>query len=379
MTAPDGRLIIDPFGGPGGWAEGLLPLGLSEIGVELDRWACATRRAAGHRVVRADVTHFPVEHLTGRVDGLVMSPPCQAFSLAGNGEGRDHTDLFVADIVRGQFGCRTPPHGRLGAEVLEVGRWVETIRPRWVACEQVPPVLPIWQAYAHRWRGLHGWSTWAGVLQAADFGVPQTRQRAFLIARTDGRPARPPEPTHAKHPGASLFGELRPWVSMAEALGWDGEDQPARTVAGYRTPRWLYPDRDGTHGRVVNRWSLNRRQQSDGVPVRNVPLNEPAPTLTAIAGAKSQWVWERPATTVCGDPRLSFPGHHDEEHRGLSPENGSVRLTLPEALILQGFRPDYPVQGNKTQQFRQVGDAVPPPLAAAVVGALVGVRAEAAA
>src|SRR5690606_30204082 len=125
--------------------------------------------------------------------------------------------------------------------VLEVGRWVETIRPRWVACEQVPPVLPVWNAYADRWRHRFGWSAWAGVLNAADYGVPQTRRRAFLIARTDGSPVLPPEPTHCKGGALTMFGGLAPWVTMADALGWSD-------IAGSRS-QWVFREIQG-HGAV---------------------------------------------------------------------------------------------------------------------------------
>jgi DNA (cytosine-5)-methyltransferase 1 len=56
-----------------------------------------------------------------------------------------------------------------------------------------------------------------------------------------------------------------------------------------------------------------------------------------------------------------------------------VRLTITEALILQSFRPDYPLQGSRTAQFRQVGDAVPPLLAAHVLSAVTGQALEVAA
>lgn len=378
-------MIVDPFAGPGGWSEGLRTLGLADVGIELDPAACATRVAAGHRTIRADVTRMPIGHLAGRVEGVILSPPCQAFSSAGKGDGRAELARLRGAIDRGHWSAPFP-----GAEVLEVGRWAEALRPTWIACEQVPPVLPLWRAYADRWRALYGWSCWAGLLCAADYGVPQTRTRAFLLARTDG-PVRPPAPTHAKGGAATLLGDLTPWVSMASALGWDGEDQPARTLCGDRSPRWLYPDPDGTHGRTVLRAGAlaNSTVRTINEPAPTVlgswdngdsiPTDEPAPTLTGIAGAKSQWIWERPATTVCGDPRLSFPGHHDEDHRGLSADEGSVKLTLAQALVLQSFRPDYPVAGNKTKAFEQVGNAVPPLMAAHVIATITGRAVEAAA
>jgi DNA (cytosine-5)-methyltransferase 1 len=378
-------VIVNPYGGPGGWDVGLQEIGLDCVGIELDTAACLTRAAAGHRTIRADVAAFPLDHLVGLVEGAILSPPCQAFSTAGKGAGRDVLPDLADAIRRGDWGW-SHDDDRV-RHVLEVGRWAETLRPRWVACEQVPPVLPLWRAYADRWRHLYGWSTWAGVLNAADYGVPQTRRRAFLIARTDGQPATPPAPTHCQGGALTLDGELAPWITMADALGWSDEDTPARTLAGNRSPRWLYPDSDGTHGRV-----LDRRQQSDGEPVRLVDCDtEPAPTLTGIAGAKSQWVFRQPATTVAGDPRITARCHHDEgsqgaravtveqamtgDYDGTSP----IRLTIRDALILQGFPADYPVQGTRTKQFEQVGNAVPPPLAAAVIGALTGVTARQAA
>lgn len=332
-------MILGPYGGPGGWAEAMRMLGLAEVGVELDPAPCATRTAAGHQTIRADVATFPLDHLTGQVEGLTLSPPCTTFSAAGKGEGRVQLARLVAAVHAGAWDAVDPTRAAGYGHVLEVGRWVETLRPAWVACEQVPEVLPVWRAYAERWRA-QGWSAWAGVLCAADYGVPQERYRAFLIARRVGGRAAPPAPTHAEHPD-TLFGVMPRWVTMASALGW----------------------------RRPGPWVLNRRQQTDGVPVRLIPLDEPAPTLTGVAGAKGQWVWERPATTIVGDGRVFGP------HSGSAGEpqsSNSIPITLAEALILQGFDPDYPAQGNKGQQHQQVGNACPPPLAAHVIAAATG-------
>src|SRR5690606_31200005 len=275
-------IIVDLYAGPGGWSEGLRALGLADIGWEIDEAACATRAAAGHKTIRADVAGWPLDQLVGRVDGIIASPPCQAFSTAGKGTGRQVLDELVDAVARGDWGW-SHDDDRV-RHVLEVGRWVETIRPRWVACEQVPPVLPVWAAYADRLRHRFGWSTWAGVLNAADWGVPQTRRRAFLIARTDGANVAPPEPTHAPQP--SMFGQ-EPWTSWGHALG----------LAGV----------------------IDRRQQRDGEPVRLVPHTEPSPTLDSQVGGK--WV-------------LRYGDRAGTE---------TIRLTTRDALILQGFPPDYPV------------------------------------
>lgn len=403
-------MIVDLFAGPGGWSEGLRQLGLSDVGMELDRWACATRAAAGHTTIRADLSAYPVEAFAGRVEGLIASPPCQDFSRAGKRAG-----------ING-------PSGRL---VTEVMRWACALRPMWIACEQVPDVLPIWREYAWRLQQL-GYSTWAGLLNAADYGVPQTRQRAFLLAHRE-RIAAPPEPTHCRGgcEAGLLVPELLPWMSMAEALGWGmnarpstpvlcsastpliggsgslailrneqhagrwvpGSDRPAKTIAGNRSPHWAYP------GNETTGWTLhtNRDQRPNG-DRQTVAVDRPAPTLTAKAGTQP-WVFvngNQPRAARRGPhepaPTIAF-GHNAERvewcYREPSPTivsgsnrsstelpngspGGSVRVSIVEAAILQGFRPDYPWQGTKTAQFSQVGNAVPPPLAAAVVGALIG-------
>jgi DNA (cytosine-5)-methyltransferase 1 len=294
-------VIVDLFAGPGGWTEGLRSLGLTDIGLELDPSACATRRAAGHQTIRADVEHYPRQHLHGRVAGLIASPPCQDFSAAGLGAGRTGDKGQLIDLVP---------------------EWVADVRPRWVACEQVPPAVDIWREHAAGYQEL-GYSTWVGVLNAADYGVPQTRRRAILLASLD-RPALPPEPTHARDPQPGLFGTLEPWVTMAQALGW--------------------------HPTIVN--TRGDRQP----PMR--------------------WIHERPATTVVGDGRAFGP--HSGSGRGESQSENAIRLTVADALLLQSFPPDYPVQGTRTKQFEQIGNAVPPLLAAHIIGAITHTKAAAA-
>jgi DNA (cytosine-5)-methyltransferase 1 len=270
-----------------------MALGIDVLGIELDDAACATREAAGLRTLHADVakldpTTVLADHFGGAVnlDGLIASPPCQAFSMAGKGAGRAAIGAYTEAIVKMQDGLEVDrealdsasgdPRGHL---VLEPLRWALALRPRWIALEQVPPVLPLWEAMEAVLRS-EGWATWTGVLSAERYGVPQTRQRAIMLARMGGEVGEPPA-SHARYVAprrqdrqeASLFDapeperivraedrELLPWVSMADALGWGMTARPGLSIS--------HAGQDGGSGA---RASIERERESawiDRLPAR---------------------------------------------------------------------------------------------------------------
>jgi len=348
--------VVDLFAGLGGWDHAARQLGIDPLGIEWNADACATREAVGLRTLHADISALDPADFAP-CEGLIASPPCQDFSVAGKGAGRS---------------------GDRGQLVDEVMRWTDALRPRWVACEQVPPVLPIWREFAHRMEAW-GYRCWTGLLSSERYGVPQTRERAILMASLDFTP-QPPAPTHQEYRHGEparrevgLFGDLEPWVSMAEALGWGMTERQGMTLApgvggggpdiaggsGARERITSERDRGAWTLRVKPTATMRERVRRD---------EEPAMAL-AFGHNAAGWQWHRPATTIAGDPRCTSP--HSGGGRGESMSHDAIRLTVPEGLTLQGFPPDYPVRGTKTAQWLQIGNAIPPPLAKAILAQLV--------
>ena len=301
-------MIVHGFAGIG-WSEAL-PADADEVGLELNWAACRTRIDAGHATVQCDVTAYPTWPFKGRTTGKIDSPPCPPFSKSGNGMGAHDLAIVhqaIEDLSRGK-----DARAALGAACLdprsiltaEPMRWHYDLQPQWIAMEQVPSVLPVWEQYAAilgRW----GYSTATGVLDAADCGLGQQRKRAVLIASRLQAVALP-APTHG---GLGQPG----FTSMADTIGWGYTRRPAPTVTG-----------GGTATGGAEPFGNGSRQ--------------------GMRNAMGTAAWRE---------------------RGIP----SLTPTVAECALLQGFRPGLVFHGRKGQQHLIAGNAVPPPLARAVLQA----------
>jgi DNA (cytosine-5)-methyltransferase 1 len=391
--------ILDLFAGAGGWDVAATRLGHDVERVEIWDRANRTAEAAGLTTVHHDVTTYTTE--PGRHTIQLGSPSCKRYSAAGNGAGRKALEHVLAGVEI-YAGGGTVSHEQAvemigdadAALTLEPLRIALEGRPWYIAWEQTPAVLPVWQACA-RVLERHGYSVATGILNAEQYGVPQTRRRAVLMARTDG-PVALPVPTHSRFWNRSperLDDGVKPWVSMAEALHWDeraevisnygtGGDPAAR---GVRTSDQPFATVTGK----ADRFKIHFRQNA----MRNATVrteNQPAPTIT---GAKDwrERVWmathmagagitgegrprdvDHPAPTLTGKGTAAWMNGANRWRAGLATEDRTTtrKVEPREVAILQTFPADYPWQGGKSEVMTQIGNAVPPLLAEAILTAL---------
>ncbi|MEU4684807.1 DNA cytosine methyltransferase [Streptomyces xinghaiensis] len=338
--------IVDLFAGPGGLDVAAERLGIPAVGIEWDKDACETRRAAQLPTVEGDVRDFrpatrhkpeveadlasELEHIrTANV--LAGGPPCQTYTVAGNGEGRRALEHVLKLVKRMAARDETVRLDVLGEDertglVLEPLYWalaaVDAGHPYdTIILEQVPAALRVWEAMGEA-LAAEGYQVAHDVLRTEQFGVPQTRRRAVLIARRNGVAALP-EPTHRPYRKGVRREDgdpnLLPWVTMENALE---RKKPYVVVSNY-----------GTGGDPKAR---GRRR------------------------------FFEPSATVTG--KIS-------RNRVTAPDGTDLgRFTEAEAGQLQTFPTDYPWSGRAIAQ--QIGNAVPPRLGIHILAAALGIDRE---
>lgn len=335
--------LIDLFSGAGG-----MTLGFTDdrfcggfecvLSVDSDQAAMATHKAAysAPGIVENIEDWLQSNPQIPAADVVIGGPPCQGFSLLNKnraGDGRRALWEPYMDVVE-----------RSGASIFVM--------------ENVPELLRSQEFHdiAKRAKEM-GFELLHEVVNAANFGVAQTRKRAIVIGWKKGYIGTPvfPEQTHAKD-GKGLL----PWKTVRDVIG-DLPDPLGVDIRQCSPPLNLHFGRNPTPKSLAryravpaggNRFDLQR----------NAPELTPACWVKKTSGGTDLfgrlW-WDKPSVTI----RTEF--FKPEKGRYLHPEKHRP-ITHREAARIMGFPDDFPFCGSKLEIARQIGNAVPPPLAAAI-------------
>ena len=377
-----GRVVrsIELFAGAGGLGLGSdLAGAIPQLIIERDRWCCATLRRNGQRQplpwpepFEGDIRNFDFRHHGGKIDLVTGGPPCQPFSLGGKHKAHDdHRDMWseAVRVVR-----ETQPRAFIFENVKGLTRASFSAYFSFITLQlSYPEILrksgEKWLDHLVRLEQHHSSGKQVGlqyqvipprVLNAANYGVPQKRERVFFVGFRNDVAAEWafPKPTHSE-----------------EALHQD------------QSERGVYWD---LH-------KLPKRNRMPTYPVRNIGAASLQPWTTvrdALAGLPDPDSNASTATKFLNHKfqpgARSYPGHTgsllDAPAKALKAgvhgvpggenmmvkDDGSVRyFTIRESARLQTFPDDFTIEGSWSEAMRQLGNAVPVDLARVVTSSVI--------
>jgi DNA (cytosine-5)-methyltransferase 1 len=288
--------VASLFSGAGG-----LDLGFKKAGFEIvwandnDSDAVGTYiQNIGNHCVLADIEKIDIKKLP-KVDGIIGGFPCQGFSVANTQRNVDDSrntlyKSFVKAVKLGQ--------------------------PKFFLAENVKGILSLGSGavFKHIIQDFEkaGYICTYALVNAADYGVPQNRQRVLILGiRKDLAPKKilwPPKPTHKSRQ-----------ISVGSALA-------------------DVPDPDKPHQLSNHVYSQFKLKFNGYISNRRVDPNKPSPTITAR-------------------------GDHNGGAMIIHHPSNTRRMTCREVAIVQGFPINFEFTGSMTSVYKQIGNAVPPPLA----------------
>ena len=380
--------VVDLFCGAGGMSSGFVREGFKVVlALDNDPVALRTYRlnhpsVPDERIVCRDITEMKdgdARALTGGedIDVLVGAPPCQGFSHVGFRCKRNKTGYRLSGDERNY----------LFEYLISV---VLKLRPKLVLMENVPGMksarrekLSFFETAARSLEDLGDYRTAIWRVNAASLGVPQDRIRYFLVAsRLGAMPGRPEEDYQDLHAGNDFDVDALPPVTLEEAI-FDLPPKEADTGEGmdYRTPPDIGSDK--RYRRYLKKFSIVRESPfvyNHAVRFHNnndlelYSLLRPGEDSVHAIERHGRADLMRYRRDVFDDkyarlrgtrPGKTIVAHLAKDGNGYIHPSQTRSITVREGARIQSFGDDFIFCGSHSDQWRQLGNAVPPLVAAA--------------
>lgn len=361
--------VIDLFAGCGGLSLGFEMAGFNiPLAIERDEWASETYsfNHKNTKVITGDITQiYNFETLLPSdvtVDGIIGGPPCQGFSLSGNRDKNDPRNSLFMDFIR----------------------FVKYYKPKFFVMENVTGILSMATKKGDSVKNLilneyssAGYHVEIFQLNAAEFGVPQSRVRVFFVGLRKDLPF----DVEKIKPKGFLFGENQ--VSIEDAImdlpqlqagdGSEVSEYTSQPSTSYQ--QWARGDNQMLYNhvamrhtpRLVERFShigfgqsvadvdveFQQRQRGDASKISGKVFSQnnmrPFPN--------------KPSPTIPASFQSNFI--HPYANRNYTAREGARLQSFPDSFIFKGKRTTMSWEKNLSQ-YQQIGNAVPPLLAKAI-------------
>lgn len=338
--------VIDLFAGVGGLSLGFEKKGFEVVLANEYDASIAASYIANHKntkMIVGDITSLDLEDtfgkMAGKVDVVIGGPPCQGFS---------------------QKGQRKTIHDERNFLFKYYVSVVELVKPKYFVMENVPNLLTAEGGYfRHEIEELFnklGYSLEYGVLNASDYGVPQNRRRAVIIGKLGGDAPKLPIPQGNK---VTIWDAISDLAYLESGEG--SEEQEYKFPAESDYEKMLRADSSILFNHIATKHSPLALERLALIPPnagREV-LPEEHLTKSIYSGTWTRMKKDEISVTIT--TRFDTPSSGKFTHPFLN-----RAITVREAARIQSFPDDFHFVGNKGSQMKQVGNAVPPLLAAAI-------------
>ncbi|WP_312813770.1 DNA cytosine methyltransferase [Sedimentibacter sp.] len=334
--------VLDLFSGAGGLSRGFLDAGFNVIlGVDNDEMALKTfaENHGNTATMKLDLfNHNNLNEITKyliskgvTIDVLVGGPPCQGFSISGEMKEDDERNMLYTAMVE----------------------LAKKIKPKFVVLENVMGMIKLYDGKGAKRviKGFEeiGYKMKAEQLYAPDFGIPQIRRRVFFVGTLDDKiDFKYPKPTYTEETYISCEQAISDLPSLEDGVWSDEQEYTSAPTTDYQ--KLMRGNTKTIYNHIGSRHTEKTINLISQIPAgkNHKCLPEELKKGIKYNDILTRFFRDKPSHTITTGHRTHF---HYQYNR---------IPTVRECARLQSFPDDFIFYGNKGQQYKQVGNAVPP-------------------